>query len=284
MKQPTPEVEVVNTIQGVKSLADGIAVLNSSHESQQVPLLYINIEPNSLGANGELNLLAIMLCYGPECRRRLFLVDVNLLANQAFSTRGYYGASLRSILDSASYQKVFFDVGYDSHILYTQYGIKLQGVHDLQLMENACWSQERKTRHLQSFDPVVQSLLVHGKNRKSWLIERFNGEWAYGYDARSPHTVFQKRPVVSYIRLYCCRNIRFMPELYEKIWYAVPMIMDLVAQEAQRRVDESQEDGHDPLASGRLRSPWSAEQHKELDYWRGLSPGPLDLTLGSFFT
>ncbi|KAI1042528.1 hypothetical protein LB505_010924 [Fusarium chuoi] len=283
MKQPTPEVEVVNTIQGVKSLADGIAVLNSSHESH-LPPLYINIEPNSLGANGELNLLAIMMCYGPEYRRRLFLVDVNLLANQAFSTRGYYGASLRSILDSASYQKVFFDVGHDSHILYIQYGIKLQGVHDLQLMENACWSQERKTRHLQSFDPLVQSLLVHGKNRKRWLIERFNGEWAYGYDARSPHTVFQKRPVVSYLQLYCCRNIRFMPELYEKIWYAVPMIMDLVAQEAQRRVDESQEDGYNALASGRLRSPWSAEQHKELDYWRGLSPGPLDLTLGSFFT
>lgn len=118
MEQSAPDVEDVNTIQGVKSLADGIAVLNSSHESQQVPLLYINIEPNSLGVNGELNLLAIMLCYGPEYRRRLFLVDVNLLANQAFSTRGYYGTSLRSILDSASYQKVFFDVSHDSHILY----------------------------------------------------------------------------------------------------------------------------------------------------------------------
>ncbi|KAG4284475.1 hypothetical protein FPRO06_08854 [Fusarium proliferatum] len=265
MEQSTPDVEDVNTIQGVKSLADGIAVLNSSHESQQVPLLYINIEPNSLGVNGELNLLAIMLCYGPEYRRRLFLVDVNLLANQAFSTRGYYGASLRSILDSASYQKVFFD-----------------GVHDLQLMENACWPQERKTRHLQTFDPLVQSLLVHGMDRKRWLIDKFNGKWAYGYDARSPHRVFQKRPVVWYIRSYCCRNIRFMPELYEKIWYAVPMIMDLFTQEAQRRVNESQEDGYNPLASGRLRSPWSTEQHKELDYWREMSPGPLDLTLGSF--
>ncbi|SCV36337.1 uncharacterized protein FFB14_06043 [Fusarium fujikuroi] len=239
MKQLTSDVEVVNTIQGVKSLADGIAVLNSSHESH-VPLLYINIEPNSLGANGQLNLLTIMLGYGPEHRRRLFLVDVNLLANQ--------------------------------------------GVHDLQLMENACWPQERKTRHLQSFDPLVQSLLVHGMNRKRWLIDKFNGKWAYGYDTRSPHIVFQKRPVVWYIRSYCCRNIRFMPELYEKIWYAVPMIMDLVTQEAQRRVDESQEDGYNPLASGRLRSPWSAEQHKKLDYWREMSPGPLDLTLGSFPT
>ncbi|KAF5709813.1 hypothetical protein FGLOB1_5799 [Fusarium globosum] len=219
MEQSTPDVEDVNTIQGVKSLADGIAVVNSSHESQQVPLLYINIEPNSLGVNGELNLLAIMLCYGPKYRRRLFLVDVNVLANQAFSTRGYYGASLRSILDSASYQKVFFD-----------------GVHDLQLMENACWPQERKTRHLQSFDPLVQSLLVHGMNRKRWLIDKFNGKWAYG------------------------------------------------GAEAQRRVDESQEDGYNPLASGRLRSPWSTEQHKELDYWREMSPGPLDLTLGSFST
>ncbi|KAF4417468.1 hypothetical protein FACUT_12213 [Fusarium acutatum] len=101
MQNPTSDVEVISTIQGAKSLADGITVLNTSHRND-LPLLYIDIDPQSLGANGELNLLTIMLCYGPEYRRRLYLVDVNRLANQAFSSRGYYGASLRSILDSAS--------------------------------------------------------------------------------------------------------------------------------------------------------------------------------------
>ncbi|KAF5650606.1 hypothetical protein F52700_323 [Fusarium sp. NRRL 52700] len=279
MQNPTTDVEVISTIQGVKSLADGITVLNASHRNE-MPLLYINIEPNSLGANGELNLLAIMLCYGPQYHRRLYLVDVHRLANQAFSSRGYYGASLRSILDSASYQAVFFDVRHDSEILYTQYGIKLQGVLDLQLMENACRSSEPERLHLQPFEPLMLSLLVSGMNRKRWLVDKFNGEWAYKNGARAPHIVFQKRPVIAYIQLYCCRNIRFMAELYQKIWYAVPQTIELVARESQRLVDESQEDGYDPSAIGRLRSPWSAEQHVELDSWVETSPVFVDLRLG----
>ncbi|KAG5772011.1 hypothetical protein H9Q69_005060 [Fusarium xylarioides] len=272
MEKPTTEVEVVNTIQGVKSLADGIAVLNASHRND-LPLFYIDIDPQSLGANGELNLLTIMLYYGKEYRRRLFLVDVNHLANQAFSTRGYYGASLRSILDSASYRKIFFDVRQHSYILYSQYGVKLQGVHDLQLMENARRSTERKRKYLQTFEPLIQSV-ARGENRKRWLVDRFNGEWTYKNSAM----VFQKRPVIAYIRLYCCRNIRVMPNLYDTIWRAVPLIMDLVAQESQRRIDETQEDGYDPSASGELRSPWTAEQNEELDCWVEMG---LDLILGS---
>ncbi|EWG38345.1 hypothetical protein FVEG_14873 [Fusarium verticillioides 7600] len=277
MEDLTLDVEVINTIQGAKSLADGIAVLNASHRNE-LPLLYIDIDPQGLGPKGELNLLTIMLCYGPEYHRRLYLVDVHRLANQAFSSRGYYGASLRSILDSGSYQKVFFDVGYHSHILYNQYGIMLQGVSDLQLMENAC---RRNRRNLQSFEPLVDSLLVHGRNRRRWLVDKFNGQWSYKNCAGAPHGVFQQRPVATYIRLYCCRNIRFMPELYDKIRRAIPKIMELVAEVSQRRIEESQDDGYDPSESGRLRSPWTVEQIELLDHWLNFGPVFIYLTLGS---
>ncbi|KAG7412443.1 hypothetical protein Forpe1208_v009484 [Fusarium oxysporum f. sp. rapae] len=279
-KKPTSDVEVVNTIQGVKSLADGIAVLNASQRNN-LPLLYIDIEQRSLSGNGELNLLTILLCHGPDFRRRLYLVDINVLANQAFSTRGYYGASLRSILNSPAYQKVFFDVRHNSHILYDQYDIKLQRVHDLQLMENACRSDEHKREYLEMFEPLIQNLLVHSKSRKRWFVDKFNGEWLYRHGPGAPHRVFQKRPVIAYIRLYCCRNVRFMPELYSKTCRATPQIMDLVAQESQNRVDQSQKEGYNPFASGRFRNPWTAEQNRELDSWAEMNPDFDDLRLGN---
>ncbi|TVY61119.1 hypothetical protein Focb16_v013030 [Fusarium oxysporum f. sp. cubense] len=279
-KRPTSDVEAINTIQGVKSLADGIAVLNASQRNG-FPLLYIDIEQKSLGGNGELNLLTILLCYGPDFRRRLYLVDINVLANQAFSTRGYYGASLRSIFNSPSYRKVFFDVRHASHILYGQYGINLQSVHDLQLMENACRSKVDKREHLQTFEPLIQKLLVHGKSRRRWFVDKFNGEWLYRHGPGAPYRVFQKRPVIAYIRLYCCRNVRFMPELYSKICRTTPLIMDLVAQESQNLVDESQKEGYNPFASGRLRNPWTAEANKKLDSFAEMNPDFFDLRLGN---
>ncbi|KAH7265634.1 uncharacterized protein BKA55DRAFT_590856 [Fusarium redolens] len=176
-KKPTSDIQVINTIEGIKSLVDGIAILNTSHRSS-LPLLYIDIEQMSLGEDGELNILTILLCYGPDLRRRFYLVDISILANMAFSTRGFYGASLRSILDSPSYQKVFFDVRHDSHILYVQYGIKLERVHDLQLMESACRPNESERECLQLFETLIHKM-VRGPARQRWFVDKFNGEWLY---------------------------------------------------------------------------------------------------------
>ncbi|KAF5674710.1 hypothetical protein FCIRC_7662 [Fusarium circinatum] len=269
MEYPTSGIEVINTIQGVTSLADGIAVLNASPKSE-VPLLYVDIEPKSLGANGELNLLTIILCHGPEYRCRHYLVDVNRLANQAFSTRGYHGASLRSILDSDSYQKVFFDVRYGSYILYTQYGIKLQGVRDLQLMENAYSSLKHYTPQLEPFEALIEKLLGDGRSRKRWFIHKFNGEWLDKYGAGAPHAAFQARPVMENIGLYCFRNARFMPELYLKLSrVGILGMVDMVAQESKNRVDESQRDGYNPPANGGFSNPWTVEQNQRFDSQKG---------------
>jgi exonuclease 3'-5' domain-containing protein 1 len=276
-KKPTSDIQVINTIEGIKSLVDGIAILNASHRSS-LPLLYIDIEQMSLGEDGELNILTILLCYGPDLRRRFYLVDISILANMAFSTRGFYGASLRSILDSPSYQKVFFDVRHDSHILYVQYGIKLERVHDLQLMESACRPNESERECLQLFETLIHKM-VRGPARQRWFVDKFNGEWLYKRTPGGSHRVFQKRPIPPYIQLYCCRNIQFMPELYSKICRSTPRFMDLVAKESQNRVEETQKEEHNPFACGRFRNPWTAEQNKKLDSWAEENPDFVEFRL-----
>lgn len=49
--------------------------------------------------------------------------------------------SLQSILESPKTPKVFFDVRTDSDALFAQFGIKLAGIIDLQLMELASRSR-----------------------------------------------------------------------------------------------------------------------------------------------
>jgi 3'-5' exonuclease len=54
---------------------------------------------------------------------------------QAFETAGPGGQTLRAILESSYYPKVFFDARNDSDALNSHFEIGLRGVVDLQLLE-----------------------------------------------------------------------------------------------------------------------------------------------------
>lgn len=62
-------------------------------------------------------------------------IDVYAFCSRAFDTTSKLDCSLRSIFESASIPKVFFDVRNDSNALFSHYQISLAGVVDLQVME-----------------------------------------------------------------------------------------------------------------------------------------------------
>ena len=69
----------------------------------------------------------------------VYLIDVHTLGASAFTTVGIKNpnVTLKSILEDAQVPKVFFDVRNDSDALYFLFGIKLAGIHDLQVMQAA---------------------------------------------------------------------------------------------------------------------------------------------------
>ncbi|TAQ86185.1 hypothetical protein B7494_g5478 [Chlorociboria aeruginascens] len=71
------------------------------------------------------------------------LLDVQMLKDTKFTTPGTSGQTLKSILEAPTTPKIFFDVRNDSDALYAHYGIALQGVQDIQLMENASRSYSK---------------------------------------------------------------------------------------------------------------------------------------------
>lgn len=72
-----------------------------------------------------------------EPQHKLYLIDVTTLGNKAFDTSGSGNRSLKTILESKYIVKVFFDIRNDSDALFSLYGICVDGVEDLQLMELA---------------------------------------------------------------------------------------------------------------------------------------------------
>ncbi len=78
-----------------------------------------------------------------EPEDHFYLIDIHVLGEAAFKTKGSttsitsQDCALQGILKYLSIPKVCFDVRNDSDALYFRYGIALEGVQDVQLMENA---------------------------------------------------------------------------------------------------------------------------------------------------
>jgi exonuclease 3'-5' domain-containing protein 1 len=68
-------------------------------------------------------------------RKTVYLIDIYRLGNEAFSTVNSDKKSLKFILESPVVLKVLFDVRHDSDALFSLYGISLDGIRDVQLME-----------------------------------------------------------------------------------------------------------------------------------------------------
>ena len=68
------------------------------------------------------------------------------LQHNAFDTVGSSGCTLRAVLESDNIIKIFFDIRNDSDALFSLYGVRVGGIEDLQLMELA--SQTFNKRHI----------------------------------------------------------------------------------------------------------------------------------------
>ncbi|KAM7185561.1 hypothetical protein V8F20_011754, partial [Naviculisporaceae sp. PSN 640] len=152
-----PDWWIVDTPQAVSNLMDIICLevtRNGDAPSQQEspPSLYIDIQlidhynttatsQAHMQPQGGISLMQIYLI--PQDHNEpghIYLLDVLTLGKQAaFETprSPHTKITLKTILESPTIPKVFFDVRADAGVLYHQYGISLEGVQDLQLMEFA---------------------------------------------------------------------------------------------------------------------------------------------------
>src|SRR5689334_19054318 len=118
----------IDSREAVASFIDAISDLPT-----EVPSLYIDLEGINLCRQGSISLLVIFV----QPKNHVYFVDIHKLHDEAFTTTSADGTTLKTILESPKIPKVFFDVRNDSDALHHHFGIRLQGIEDVQLMENA---------------------------------------------------------------------------------------------------------------------------------------------------
>lgn len=201
-----PSIIIVDTFAGMTELLETISDMPA-----QPPSLYIDLEGVNLSRHGTISIMQIFVL--PKCRT--FLIDIHTLRDKAFSHAISAGTTLRSILESSSIPKVFFDVRNDSDALFSHYGISLSCVQDLQLMELATRRFSKRCvnglgKCIENDAPMTLDERAHWKAAKNTGRNLFAPECGGSYD------IFNARPISDEIIQYCAQDVQFLPKLWHK--------------------------------------------------------------------
>jgi len=126
----TPDIRVNHTA----SESDMRSLIHYLVDLLENPIsLYFIVQGIRLGPSGGISKITLFV----PTRSKVFIVDISRLGALAFSAPSTAGQTLKSILESDSVPKGFFDLQNASAALFTQYQISFGRIHDIRLMEVA---------------------------------------------------------------------------------------------------------------------------------------------------
>ncbi|CAN9120446.1 unnamed protein product [Alternaria sp. RS040] len=256
---------VVNTSQSVAELVDKLVSIHKLKRNKALPkpVIYIDLEGLNLCREGLVSILTLLIDLETS-PKGVYLVDVHTLGEEAFDTAGVGETTLKDILQDGEIPKVFFDVRNDSDALFSHFGIALQGVEDVQLMESATRETTASGRYLNGLKKCVEKSMAGGsaQHRVDWLKDKNAGERLLEAD----HKVFNERPIPTPIIAYCEGDVQCLPQLRNGLvlgrsqqWH------DLVLDETKKRVASTHAPGYQPHGKDRALAPWTSEQNTALD-------------------
>lgn len=263
------QVEVFDTPKRLADLVDRIAHVHS--ERRYEPALYIDLEGKDLCREGTISILTLALDIGtPEMY--VAVIDVSTLGHQAFDTAGIEHKNLRQILEDSKVSKVFFDARNDSDALFAHYGVAMQGVEDVQLMESATRTTTASRRFLNGLNKCVERSYIHieifGRiDCAKWRLAKDEGESLFKAEQGGSGKVFDIRPIPKVIINYCAGDVQCLPSLYKKYRHGnnTTAWKDLIKEVSQQRVIDSQQPSYQPHGQHRVLAPWTDLQNKMLD-------------------
>ncbi|KAF7554855.1 hypothetical protein G7Z17_g2601 [Cylindrodendrum hubeiense] len=210
--------------------------------------LYFDLEGYDLGRRGTISIITILI--HPE--NKVALIDVRSLGNLAFITESSGGRCLKSIFEDPKTLKCAWDVRNIADALWCLYWVGLEGVTDLQLLENASRSTDKT--YLCELDAAVQRDLSLGfVTTNQWLQTKSDVK-----KLMKDH-IFLARPMQTTTIKYCVNDVIHLPELrrvylrcIEDEW------LQKVMEETERRVTESHSPTYEPDSESKSLGPWGS--------------------------
>ncbi len=203
----------IDTTEGITSLVDWVILLDAWLGEPQPPH-YIDIEGEHLDRHGKISLLTV-LGYPGQGLERLHIIDSHTLGSVAFPTVGRLSKNLKDVLEDPKLLKSFFDARNDSDALHAHYGIKLQGVRDVQLMERVLLDRLQTRRFISGLAKCIEEVM-HGQERDQWRLCKDNGERLWNPEKGGSYSVLNIRPPPNEIVAYCLGDVEHLLALYKK--------------------------------------------------------------------
>lgn len=223
------------------------------------PSLYLDLEGVNLGRHGSVSIISLYVLK----KKRIYLIDIHQLGKTAFSTTNSSAISLRTVLESPTISKVIFDIRNDSDALFSHYGISVDGIKDLQLMELAT------RKHSMTFVAglakcVEKDSPISTAAKAEWQRTKEAASRLYDPSKGGRYEVFNERPMRPEIVQYCARDVALLPGLYNvyNLKLGVPgnaFWQAQVRQATEDRIKLSQSPGYDGQAKTKARGPWDEE-------------------------
>lgn len=177
------KTEIINTTKQIGDLVDWLILRHAPPEPYK-PTMYIDLEGVNLCYVGSLSVFTLLI----DTRiptKRVCLIDVH---SQAFNTTDIKQTMLKDILDE-KIPKVFFDARNDSDALFAYFGVALQGVEDIQLMESTRTTTKSR-KYLNGLAKCVEQYVLYDINRTSWKLAQEKGERLFKAERGGSYEIF----------------------------------------------------------------------------------------------
>ncbi|KAH7012270.1 ribonuclease H-like domain-containing protein [Microdochium trichocladiopsis] len=232
------------------SLVDSIESLISFLEAMKgvsrraSPCISVDLEGVRLSRYGTVSLITIF----DQVPNQVYLVDVHTLKATAFTTSlppdtetpPEASWTLKTVLESPAITKIFFDVRNDSDALFSHFGIRLEGVEDVQLMECADRPPRRRRfvsglqKCIEKFAPLTSAQKMQSKAIKEFGVKAFDPKQGGLYE--------------------------YLPSLRNLFWGRLDSSWrDKVAAATKARIVLSQNADYQPHSNDNAFSPWRFE-------------------------
>lgn len=238
---------IVDSPATIASMLDTLAALPTSP-----PSLYLDLEGTNLSRHGSISIIELFV----STQNHVYLIDVDVLGEAAFSTQSSDGQTLKVVLESPDISKVFFDVRNDSDALYSHFNISLAGIQDIQLLENAARPYNR--RCVNGLGKCIEkNATMTSSQRSDWQTVKEQGRKLFAPERGGSYEVFNTRPLAEELRKYCIQDVLFLPGLWSTYSAKVSAAWaEKVRLETLARVSLSQTASYNGKGRHMALGPW----------------------------
>ena len=229
----------------ISSLPDLLDFLSSIPSSST---LYLDLEGKNLSRTGTLSLMTVLV----HSTQATSNIDVQTLGNSTFTAPNANGKTLKTILENPHTPKYFWDFRNDADALWAHHRVRLAGVTDVQLLENASRAEDKTYLH------GLDRCMGRDLGLKSMDLDRWS-ETKREVQALMPHDIFARRPLDAKTVQYCANDVEHLPALHDVYTKRIDREWrSKVMEESARRVAEACGPAYEPHSEKKRMGPWGS--------------------------